>query len=99
MIVVLNEKKLEFVVLLFIVEDEDKDKNVVEVEIYMWDGIVKWRVLKFEIVFVNVKNYKVKGVLIMDFVGLGFVDKKSMNRFVGLSELFEVFLGIFLIMF
>uniref|UniRef100_A0A7I4FEG0 Uncharacterized protein n=1 Tax=Physcomitrium patens TaxID=3218 RepID=A0A7I4FEG0_PHYPA len=89
MIAALNEKKPEPAAPPPIVEDEDKDKNVVEVEIYTRDGIVKRRVLKPETAFANVKNYKAKGVSTMDFVGLGFADKKSTNRPAGLSESFE----------
>ena len=65
-------------------------ENVVEIEIHTRDGIVRRKVLKPETAFANVKDMKKKGVSTMDFVGLGFADKKSTSsRPAGLSTSFE----------
>ncbi|KAG0607390.1 hypothetical protein M758_8G024500 [Ceratodon purpureus] len=68
----------------------EKEENVIEIEIHTRDGIVKRKVLKPETAFANVKDIRRKGVSNMDFVGLGFADKKSTSsRPAGLSESFE----------
>jgi hypothetical protein len=67
-----------------------EEENVVEIEIHTRDGIVRRKVLKPETAFANVKDIKKKGVSTMDFVGLGFADKKSTSsRPAGLSTSFE----------
>lgn len=72
------------------VEEEEEEENVVEIEIHTRDGIVKRKVMKPETAFANVKDIKRKGVSTLDFVGLGFADKKSStSRPAGLSESFE----------
>ena len=83
MISALNEEKQG-------VSEAKEKENVVEIEIHTRDGIVKRRVLKPETAFANVKDIKRKGVSNLDFVGLGFADKKaSGSRPAGLSETFE----------
>lgn len=75
---------------------EKEEENVIEIEIHTRDGIVKRKVLKPETAFANVKDIKRKGVSTMDFVGLGFADKKSTSsRPAGLSESFEAPTGMY----
>lgn len=73
----------------------EKEENVVEIEIHTREGIVRRKVLKLETAFANVKDIKRKGVSTIDFVGLGFADKKSASsRPAGLSESFEAPTGM-----
>jgi len=72
-----------------------EEENVVEIEIHTRDGIVRRKVLKPETAFSNVKDIKRKGVSTLDFVGLGFADKKSStSRPAGLSKSFEAPSGL-----
>ena len=72
-----------------------KEDNVIEIEIHTRDGVVRRKVLRPETAFANVRDIKRTGVSNMDFVGLGFADKKSTSsRPAGLSESFEVPTGI-----
>jgi hypothetical protein len=71
-------------------KEEEENENEVEIEIYTRDGIVRRKVLKPESAFANVKDIKRKGVSALDFVGLGFADRKSTtSRPAGLTESFE----------
>lgn len=55
----------------------EAEETVVEIEIHTRDGIVRRKVLKPDTAFANVKDIKRTGVSTLDFVGLGFADKKS----------------------
>lgn len=56
---------------------KEEDEKVVEVEIHTREGIIRRKVLKPETAFANVREFKKTGVSDMDFVGLGFADKKT----------------------
>lgn len=71
-----------------------EDEKVVEVEIHTREGIIRRKVLRPEIAFANVREFKKTGVSDMDFVGLGFADKKTSTSIPARVEEYAVPTGI-----
>ena len=79
---------------------KEEDEKVVEVEIHTREGIIRRKVLKPEAAFANVREFKKTGVSDMDFVGLGFADKKTSTSIpVRVGEERAVPTGIYIYLF